>query len=296
MLYRGLFFVAMVMANLCFGAESEEKGRILVFTGTTTAGKTSAALQFKKQLEAVSPHNVEIFAIDSYFIPKVKWAWGLNRANPFNAWTANSDLIKPEQMENIIIESRQALCDAAKTAAYVQGKTVVIDCPVYTAEKVAAYKQALEGYNVSWILAYCDLPTLVNRVIKRNDDAVAKGQADEQRSLAQALNQFEGLYTSKTTCPIGILSPGSVNSTCDSAQIQHVEMQKKISDTLRGVQNAMCPLSIEEIKKLMMIKWGAGATAVGPVVEHDFVVDTGRHSAEECARQIIEKFYPELVS
>lgn len=296
MLYRRLLFVAMVMGNLCSAMEQEGKGEILIFSGTSTSGKTSAALELKKQLTVLAPSKeVEILAIDSYFIPKMKWAVGLKRANPFNYLIENSDLTKPEDVEGVIKASREELWNAAKVAC-AQGRMVIVDCPVYSVERIAAYKEAFAGYNVSWVLAYCNLPMLVQRVVEHNAGAVAKGQPDEQRSLAQVLDQFEQLYTCKTASHVGTLSQDVICSICDKAKIQHAEMQSKISDLLRGVQNAMHPTSIEKIKELMMAKWKPGVIDVAPVVEHDCVVDTGKHSAEECAWQIINKFYPELVS
>src|SRR5690348_7271284 len=86
---RRLFFFIVMTVNYCSGmdtglswipqkiAAEPSVQQIILLNGTTTAGKTSIALQFKDLLEAKSL-PVEVLAIDDFMIPKVQWRLAAN--------------------------------------------------------------------------------------------------------------------------------------------------------------------------------------------------------------------------
>src|SRR5204862_657618 len=147
---------------------------IIFLNGTTTAGKSSIALELKSRLEEQAL-SVDICSIDTFLVPKVQWALLRNRVNPLNIFVPNDQLISSESMEEIRNESQRELCMAVKTT-YAQKKIVIVDTPMYRSEQIISYQKAFADFNATWILVYCPVSTLVNRVIKRNQ---AAGIADQ---------------------------------------------------------------------------------------------------------------------
>lgn len=267
---------------LCLSVHAQH---IIILNGTTTAGKSSVALDLKALLEAQST-AVEIFAIDTFMVPKIQWALVLNRFNPFNVCVANADLLTPTDILEMGKESQVELCMAVK-AAYAQGKTVIIDASIYRKDQIDFYQQALANLKVTWALVYCPLATLVERVIKRNQTS----KIIEQRSVFQALDQFGRLYKNTNNNPIDVLSQENLYIACDKAQQTHSAMQNTIPDFLRGIQNVICPFGIDRIQKSLLENFelmSNGKVLINSIMQHDCVVNTGLYNSTTCARAIVK--------
>lgn len=301
MYYRILLVLIIVTVNSCCGmdpAEKEVKKKILIsnkshiifLNGTTTAGKSSIALELKARLEKQSL-PVDILALDAFVVPKIQWALGANRFNPRNILVANVDLITPLEIEEIVKKSQVELCSAARVA-YDQGKLVIIDAPAYSSEKIDFYQQELKGLNVTWSLVYCPVSTLVERVINRNKTSGIM----EQRSILQALNQFNHLYCRsdhycQSDYSIDKLSQENVHAVCDRAQAQHIIMQDKIPDFLKSVQRAICPFNIDDIRESMLEKFTLNSSLqinIGPIIQYNCIVNSGLDNSVSCTKAIIK--------
>lgn len=301
-MHYGMLFLAIITTNHCFGMDmnlfqKQQKNenttpngqQIIFLNGTTTAGKSSIASLLKERLEEKS-QAVEVLAIDTFIVPKIQWTLGINRLNPCNVFVSNSDLITPAEIEAMATKSQVELCAAARTA-YEKGKIVIIDAPAYRPDLIASYQQEFKGLNVLWSLVYCPVSTLVERVINRNETSGITGQ----RSILQALDQFSRLYSSQTTgsktvCSIDTLSQEVLCNTCNEAQRQHDIMQNEIPGFLKGIQKAICPFDFDTIKKLMFEKFTLNEniqTNIGPVVQHNCVVNTGLDDSAACAEKIM---------
>lgn len=213
-------------------------------------------------------------------------ALALNRINPFNVYVANADLLTSADIIEMGKKSQFELCMAVK-AAYAQGKTVIIDAPIYHKDQIDFYQQALVNLKVTWVLAYCPLATLVERVIKRNQTS----KIIEQRSVFQALDQFGHLYKNTKNNPVDVLSQESLYIACDKAQQKHSIMQNTIPDFLRGIQNVICPFGIDRIQKSLLENFelmNNGKVCIGSILQHDCVVNTGLHNSASCARAIVK--------
>ncbi len=294
MLNRPLFVFTMIVGINCFGMEREElpkkkeasagswsKPCVYFLNGTTTAGKTSIALELAKRLECGKKESsLKILAIDTYLVPKVQWVLLKNRCTSF---CANIDLITSDDVKAIAKESQQELCAAAR-AAYATGLDVIIDAPAYTPEQIVSYKKELAGLQTKWILVYCPIETLVNRVIERNE----KSGIDEQRSVLQALYQFGCLYRNKYTDPIDTLSPKILHAACATAYEQHFIMQDKIYDFQKSIQNAICSLNGDAIRALLLKNLTPDSieTGIGPIEPHDLCINTKLNDPALCADAI----------
>jgi chloramphenicol 3-O-phosphotransferase len=262
--------------------------QIIILNGTTTAGKSSATCELKRQLEARSL-SVEVFTIDDIFVPKIQWLLAQKRFNPFNVFVANGDLITPEDIEMVGKISQAELCTKAKNA-YKLGKIVIIDAPIYRSDQIDFYHgefAELPKLAVTWALVYCPLSTLVDRIIKRNTES---GWL-EQRSLLQALDQFHHLYVGNAADSIDQLQQKDLDDICNRVYEQHNIMQNRIPDFLKGIQSAICPLDFKTLQKLMIAKfaWRNNFPAsIGSIGKHDCVVNAVLYNPAVCAGMIID--------
>jgi len=268
--------------------------QIIFLNGTTTAGKSSIVQHLEKLLKAQSL-SVEILSIDTFVIPKVQWLLFKNRISPANIFVANEDLLQYSDMKRIKKESMKELC-AAAVIAYKQNNIVIIDAPIYESKQVNFYNKAFENLgisNISKVLVYCPITTLVKRVIERNQ----KSSMIEQRSIAQALDQFRYFYQSHRYNPIDQLSREEFDAMWQEAETQHIATQETIPGFLKGIQNAICPYSFGVIKSLMLdgLFFNAdGIASIKPIIAHDFIVNTGQYDSAVCAQMIFRRFAKKL--
>jgi len=286
--YRILLVLAIATINYCFGMDMvPQDQRIIFLNGTTTAGKSTIAEKIKERLEAQSL-PVEVLAIDTFLVPKVQWAVATNRLNPFNCFVPSSEIITPLEIETIGKESQLELCEAAKNA-YAQGKIVIIDAPMYRSDQIEFYYRALESLKMTWTLVYCPISLLVDRIVKRNESS----ETTNQRSILQALNQFNYLYKSQSVEPIDTLSKDTLLYSLDKARVEHDLMQAKLWDLLKSVQRAICPYEFEGIKNTMLARLSPKQESeiqIGSALFHNLVVNTGLNNPSECAEQIMSFF------
>lgn len=282
-----LIFFTMMIANHCSGMDMIplEDQRIIVLNGTTTAGKSTIAAKIKERLEGQS-FSVEVLAIDTFMVPKVQWALGINRLNPLNCFVPNIDIITSSEIEAMGKESQLELCIAVR-AACGQGKIVIIDAPIYRPDQVDFYKKSLADFKSTWALVYRSLPSLVNGIIGRNQ----KSGLSERRSLLQGLYQFSCMYRGNTETALDSLSQESLHSICDTAQEQHAIEQDHTFDFLKSVQKAICPFSFDDIRQSLssnLLLNDNVATEICPVVQHDCIINTEFYDSDACAKAIID--------
>lgn len=277
---------SLIVATLIFYSSTSAQ-KIIFLNGTTTSGKSSIAKELENLL-VEKQLDVAIVAIDSFIVPAIlkelAWRW----ANSFFTGTASINLITPDEMKEIALNCRKDLCFAVQEA-YSQGKTVIIDDVMYRQDQIDFYNEAFQGFNVYKVLVYCPISTLINRVIQRNN---ASGLT-EQRSVYQALDQFSNLYKKEGNRQLGIsvLSRPDLESACSKALDEHRIMQSKIPDILKGVQNAICPFSIDQIKQSMLDTFAFNnyrEVIIGPSLEYNCIVNTETNDGFSCAKKIMD--------
>lgn len=288
-----LIFFAIMIANHCSGMDiiPLEQQHIIVLNGTTTAGKSTIAAKIKERLERQS-FFVEVLAIDNFMVPKVQWALGINRLNPFNCFVPNIDIITSSEIETMGKESQIELCLAAR-AACGQGKIVIIDAPIYRPDQVDFYKKSLAGFKTTWALVYCPLLSLVNGIIGRNQ----KSGLSDRRSLLQGLYQFSCMYRGNGEIILDSLSQENLRNICDEAQEQHTIEQDHTFDFLKSVQKAICPFSFDDIRQSLsknLLLNDNVATEICPVVQHDCIVNTAIFDSNVCAQTIIDFVFDKI--
>jgi chloramphenicol 3-O-phosphotransferase len=269
---------------VCYSSVSPKQ--IIFLNGTTTAGKSFTGRELKLLLE-MPGQEVDVLSIDSFLINKLMLTIGLNRVNPWNMFVANENIISTKEMEDLKQIGQVELSMAAKTS-YNQGKIVIIDAPIYEKQQVDFYCNTFNGFNVTWVLAYCPLQTLVARVIKRNQSS----GITEQRSILQAMHQFSCLYTSESQQIVDTLSNQTLTDLCPAADKSHREMQAAIPSFLKGVQNAICPFDINNIQQSIVANcnlYQNDLAQIGPFFKHDIIVNTETTSPFQCAIDVFNK-------
>jgi chloramphenicol 3-O-phosphotransferase len=282
-----LFVLSTIVSIHCFGMEREEPPKkkrasagllsrpcVFLLNGPTTSGKSSIAAELEKRLECGKQYSsLKKIALDDFFGSHIPLSF---------LWS-----ITPAEMDEARKKSHSDLCLAAK-AAYDQKLDVIIDTVVYKEEDFSLYKKAFAGCLVKWILVYCPVETLVQRIIQRNE----KSGVTEQRSALQALDQFSHFYTNKYMNPIDTLSPHTLVSTCTTARKQHPIMQEKNWWFINNIQNAICPSDLSAIQKSLLENLTPNGieTGIGPVEPHDYVVNTALKDSAACADDIVAFF------
>jgi hypothetical protein len=213
------------------------------------------------------------------------WELVTARLNPFNISIPTAELITTLKIEELGKTSIKELCAAAKTSCN-KGKIVIIDAPIYKRDMINLYSNELATYPVHWSLVYCPIMELIKRVMNRN----ATSGILEQRSLLQALDQFNNLYTSETVHSIDMLSQRDFNNLCNAVPNQHETIQKTIPIFLKALQDAICPFDFDTLKREMQrnfhFEYKARAK-IGVIESHDCIVNSAMHDPKTCAQEIM---------
>ena len=278
-----------VMNSSCKGKESKICSQQIVFlNGTTTAGKTDAAIQLEGLLLSHSV-PVKILSIDKFVIPKAVERFLTERINLRNIFVANENLFQKSHIKQIKEESMVELC-AAAISLYKQNNVVIIDAPIYKAKHIQFYTEMFNEFdisNVRWVLLYCPVTTLVQRVIDRNQ----KSPILEQRSIAQALHQFSKFYQSKDNDSIDQLSRKDFDDICAQAEKKHYSMQETIPSPLKGIQKVICPFEFNEVKNKVLEKLLFDAddmASISPTINYNYRINTALSDPMKCAKMICD--------
>lgn len=280
MIVQCLFIAVMVFYS------SVNAQKIIFLNGTTSSGKSSIAKKLKKLLKN-KEYDIEIITIDEYVISKIMWLVGGSYCNPFKWGQSYDELITSEKMRSIINESQKDLCNAT-TSAYHKGKIVIVDTVMIEQEHIQSYTESFKDLNISWILVYCPLNKLVDRIIQRNKSSDEKNQ----RSMVDTLNQFSLMYNQNTPHQIDKLGYEKFLTTCDKAQRAHTESQDTITDRVKSIQNAACAFSFNTVQETMKINFGLinnQETTIGPVEQYNLIVNTDNNDISTCASMIMEQ-------
>lgn len=283
----GITIRSLVIATTVFYSATNAQ-KIIFLNGTTTSGKSSIAKELA-QLLVEQSHDVAILAIDDFMAPVIEKELLSRWVYSFGTDVNNVNLISHEEMRTIVKRCRQELCAAAKKA-YNQAKMVIIDDVMYGKDLIDFYDGEFEELNVSRVLVYCPILTLIFRIILHNN----KSGPTEQRSILQSLDQFRLLYKKEEMrrLSIDILTKSTFNAAFCTASSRHISTQNPISDFLKGVQNALCPFQLEDIQQSMLKKFALDTkheAMIRPAIEYHSIVNTEQNSASMCATIIVEQ-------
>lgn len=260
---------------------------IIILNGTTTAGKSSIASELQKKLG----DKTVILSHDTYFITTLQ--------NPLN-WTCSMWCNVPRGLcgdgkwitsKELNILALKALAELLDTALeyYSNGFNVIIDVVAYKKDVISLITASVQDHKSKWILVYCPLETLIERVIERNKQR----DATQHRSLTQALNQFTHFYSAQDPDEkskiIDTLTPETLEATLAKAQSAR-KMSPKPPKYIQGIQDAICPHTFDEIQnnvyKTFPVSEELQSVSIAASIQHDLLVHTYKNTSEKCADRI----------
>ncbi len=261
--------------------------QIIILNGTTTAGKSSIAQELQKKLG----DKTVILSHDTYFISTLQ--------NPLN-WTCSMWCNVPRGLcgdgkwitsKELNILALKALSELLYTALeyYSKGFTVILDVVAYKKDVISLINASVQDHKSKWVLVYCPLETLIERVIERNKQK----DATQHRSLTQALNQFTHFYSAKDPKGEGkiidTLSLETLEATLAKAQSTR-KTSPKPPKYIQGIQHAICPYTFDEIQnnvhKTFPVSENQQSFSIAASIQHNLLLDTYENTSEECADRI----------
>lgn len=260
-----LFIGAVVLALGVFLSKKMEKrpaaqGRVIVFDGASSAGKSSVIKKLMPMLDA-SYHCV---AVDD-FVTEV--------------FIDQQKLKLPEKEFLVRVNQQSDLMYKKIKALVAGGKSVILDTVLSGLEgEKSVYEQLekLKGLPVTMVLVHCPLPILVERIKQRNEKALRENKPQDERSLATALSQFGHIYRQKTMdteMSLEKLLRNDVELACEVAKKEWGTKLKLFNQFKAWLLSQLGVDDKQEVTLTTRLKY-------------DCIVDTNKQSPQECAQTI----------
>lgn len=165
-------------------------GKIIFLNGTSSAGKSSIAIELQKILGK----SCHIINIDRFMKKEMsKKALELDcfkeedrSRSWWDEWLAIKNLLKPEEAESIFVELLKSFYEQSKIISQ-RGNIVIIDMVL---EDVTDCLEILHNLDVLFVLIYCPLEVIKARIVKHN----ASLENLDKRTLELSKKQFDILY------------------------------------------------------------------------------------------------------
>lgn len=238
------------------------QGRVIVFDGASSAGKSSVIRQLMPMLDS----SYQYIAVDD-FVTQV--------------FIEQQKLKLPEkEFLDRVNQQSDLMYKKIKTLVAV-GKNVILDTVLSGLEGEKSVREQLEklkGLPVTMVLVHCPLPVLVERIKQRNEKAARENKPQDERSIGTALNQFGHIYRPKasdTEASLGTVLCKDVEYACEVAK---KEWGKSVEQ-------------FEQFKTWLLSQLGLKdkeTVTLTTRLKYDCIVDTSKKSPEACA-QLIER-------
>ena len=255
--------IAVALGIIWYKESKREKvmpGRVIVIDGASSAGKSSVIKHLMPMLDA----SYQCVAVDD-FITEV---------------FLEQQMLKLPQNEFIARVNKQddLMYDTIKSLV-ADGKNVILDTVLSGLEGEKSVRKALDklkDLKVVMVLVHCSLPTLIERISKRNERALQENKPEETRSLGTALSQFGSIYRPKAAddeVDLGLLSRSDVEYACEAAKKEWGENIERFN----------------QFKAWLMAQLGVHdklEVSLTTRLAYDYIVDTSKQSSQECAQLI----------
>jgi len=194
--------------------------------------------------------------------------------------------LKLEEDEEMEISGKieEIMCEEAKLLASM-GENVVIDTAVSDTDEdmeFQRHKDFLQGSDVHYVLVYCPILELVNRVRSRNSAGQDGAINAEYRKLEGPLSQFRDMYK---------VADDPSEEVLDVLDRESVELAFERGLDLFG-EKFRSKQRVPILKKTILGKFNSSPYSnvmIIPQGSYNLVVNNGPEgSPEECAKQILE--------
>lgn len=237
-----------------------QQGRVIVFDGSSSAGKSSVI----KQLIPLLDSSYQPIAVDD-FVTEVFVAQKTVRL-------PEEDFIKR------VNERVDVMYDTIKSLVG-QKKNILLDTVLSGLEGEQSIRYQLEKLKnlpVVMILVYCPLHVLTERIRLRNERAKQHNRPEDERSFGLSLKQFATIYRKKTKdaeISLGALSRHDADSACELCKEEFAGNGEQFN---RFKTWFLSQLGLQDAQEVI----------VTPRLHYDCVVNTAEHTPQECARSI----------
>jgi chloramphenicol 3-O-phosphotransferase len=260
--YLVLIFACAVFAGIYLLSQKPKAGTIVLFNGTSSAGKTS----FIKELQKIYGNSYEAVIGDKFF---------------------ETYVIEHPMSESMTIDmyQRQILSDMFLYAKRIasQGKNVFVDTIDFDGY-YDDYCVILNCNSVVKILVYCPLDVIVDRVEKRNKS----GDEKEKRSIGLAFRQFPAIYKLQESMNEMVVDRIKTNRMQHAMKLVDLEArqwfkesgakQEEFEKNEQFLNDFAQQFKLDTLKEIVLV----------PKHRWDLIVNTGTHSSSEIAKMISE--------
>lgn len=205
-LYKKLLVALIITSIALIGIFlHSKKHTIIMFTGTSSAGKTSIIEAFQAQ----APDTYQLIKIDDFNMQEpfealaASWGWDkktttLNDFMDNYLWkkAQHHPRLETDLSSGVGHDIHQAITDATYHAFFAQAKdkaqkgNSIIDTVFDSATNYQQFIANFKDLHPIKVLVYAPLDVIQERVEKRN----ASGKPEEQRTAFQAFPQFVAIY------------------------------------------------------------------------------------------------------
>lgn len=261
-------------------------GTLILFNGTGSAGKSSTARELVKALgnsaEFMSEELLNYKVLSSVFIK-----FGLKPCENFektieflNSLPKEDDLnqkMKAYTEEHASELRENEMCRLI--GQYIkEGKSVIIDNPMWEKETLEKWQQATVGLPVLHVMVYCSLDKLLEHISARNksDDKC------EERSIIEPFHMYSKIYQ-----PV-VKSSKRYIDTLERSTVLDImnKAMEKAQQSSHDDDHALNKDFIDDFLKTFGLDT-VDTLQIAPFCDYDLMVNTGTTTAQKCAEQII---------
>ncbi len=283
----------------------ETKGTVVIFTGTSSSGKTTLIEKIKEfgffedwrpmALDAISHKDYVVY--DDYYaeLQEDLKKFSANRQHTANAHAEKAGL----SVENYaLLQTIKESLDEDTTGE----SKILCDTVIFDNYELTAVKRILTsfGLNVKIVLVYCPLPELCERVLSRNSKKSQNSESDTdeddgERSPVAVVTQFANIYTPTRSPITGPAISPILSSSFSERPVDNIDRRKyeeqmtSIFSELATRESTSAMGNFKPVASMGVAPThGLTETPIYSTMAYDLIVDTSKQSFEGITQRIIE--------
>lgn len=238
-------------------------GRLIIIDGASSSGKTSVIKELMPLLGSSYQHVAVDDFVSEVFVKNQKKP--LSEKEFFTRIMQQCDLMYA-RIRTLITQGNNVILDTVLTG--LEGEKSVRD--TFT---------KLEGLPRTIVLIYCPLPLLVERIKKRNEQAMQEHRPEEIRSMVLAVRQFGSIYR-----PVQHEGEPVLDT------ITHTEVERACTESEKEFEGNK--KRFEQFKHELFVQLGVNEkdnVLLTPRLNYNLIIDTSKVLPHEAARLIKQR-------
>lgn len=266
---------------LLYGGVCNTTGSIVLLLGTSSAGKTSIALELEKNL---TQDDFTYIGVDTFH-------WKLMIQDMKNK-RLDACFMSDDEVQHLIMTTKEGydvwmehesrgwqdgrkLCSESVRELALAGQNVIVDTVLGAYDAHYVFEQ-LYGLSVIIVWVYCDLENLIQHVQMRNNNC----HISEKRDILQVLKDFLGMYSLSEEGFCDFLDRDSISSAlCSMNNLSNLSFVQLKQQEIEGLIFAYNEKFFKSQDKKARIL---------PKYSYDLLVNTSKESSIDIALKIKE--------